>query len=439
MSKQEDQVDLIEDITVEELLQDGLIENVEVSDEEPSKKKSEDEKDTEMKTEMTDENTPEKAVDSVKKAEASVDKAEEPKVQSEENKDEVQAAVDAAPEAEAPKTKAGLISAMYQHMSKMKTEELAALYGDITAPEAEKVSEEQESDSSEGDDKETEKEEEKSEEVKEETETEKDEEETESEKEEEESESEDEEEKEDEEKEEEMKEGVDALLSAQESLSEEFRSEASKLFEETVKAKVAKEIESIEESYQARLNEEVEEIENTLAEKVDSYLNYVVKTWVEENKVGIEKGLRTEIAEGFIEGLKNLFKESYIEVPEGKENQIDSLNNEISKLEEQLTKATESNMELVESVNALQRSQVLAEASADLASTEAIKLTSLTEDIDFEDAESFKQKVLTVKESYFNQGVVKSNTTEVETSDTEPVSSIMEAYSHAISRAVKKS
>ena len=431
MSKQEDQVDLIEDITVEELLQDGLIENVEVSDEEPSKKKSEDEKDAEMKTEMADENTPEKAVDSVKKAEASVDKAEEPKVQSEENKDEVQAAVDAAPEAEAPKTKSGLINAMYQHMSKMKTEELSALFGELTAPETEKISEEEESDSSDSDDKETEKEEEKSEEVKEESE---------SEKEEEESESEDEEEKEDEEKEEEMKEGVDALLSAQESLSEEFRSEASKLFEETVKAKVAKEIESIEESYQARLNEEVEEIENTLAEKVDSYLNYVVKTWVEENKVGIEKGLRTEIAEGFIEGLKNLFKESYIEVPEGKENQIDSLNNEISKLEEQLTKATESNMKLAESVNALQRSQVLAEASVDLASTEAIKLTSLTEDIDFEDAESFKQKVLTIKESYFNQGVVKStNTTEFETSDTEPVSSIMEVYSNAISRAVKKS
>ena len=431
MSKQEDQVDLIEDITVEELLQDGLIENVEVSDEEPSKKKSEDEKDAEMKTEMADENTPEKAVDSVKKAEASVDKAEEPKVQSEENKDEVQAAVDAAPEAEAPKTKAGLINAMYQHMSKMKTEELSALFGELTAPETEKISEEEESDSSDSDDKETEKEEEKSEKVKEESE---------SEKEEEESESEDEEEKEDEEKEEEMKEGVDALLSAQESLSEEFRSEASKLFEETVKAKVAKEIESIEESYQARLNEEVEEIENTLAEKVDSYLNYVVKTWVEENKVGIEKGLRTEIAEGFIEGLKNLFKESYIEVPEGKENQIDSLNNEISKLEEQLTKATESNMKLAESVNALQRSQVLAEASVDLASTEAIKLTSLTEDIDFEDAESFKQKVLTIKESYFNQGVVKStNTTEFETSDTEPVSSIMEVYSNAISRAVKKS
>lgn len=432
MSKQEDQVDLIEDITVEELLQDGLIENVEVSDEEPSKKKSEDEKDAEMKTEMADENTPEKAVDSVKKAEASVDKAEEPKVQSEENKDEVQAAVDAAPEAEAPKTKAGLINAMYQHMSKMKTEELSALFGELTAPETEKISEEEESDSSDSDDKETEKEEEKSEEVKEESESEKDEEETETEK--------DEEEKEDEEKEEEMKEGVDALLSAQESLSEEFRSEASKLFEETVKAKVAKEIESIEESYQARLNEEVEEIENTLAEKVDSYLNYVVKTWVEENKVGIEKGLRTEIAEGFIEGLKNLFKESYIEVPEGKENQIDSLNNEISKLEEQLTKATESNMKLAESVNALQRSQVLAEASVDLASTEAIKLTSLTEDIDFEDAESFKQKVLTIKESYFNQGVVKStNTTEFETSDTEPVSSIMEVYSNAISRAVKKS
>ena len=424
MSKQEDQVDLIEDITVEELLQDGLIENVEVSDEEPSKKKSEDEKDAEMKTEMADENTPEKAVDSVKKAEASVDKADE------------------------PKTKAGLINAMYQHMSKMKTEELSALFGELTAPETEKISEEEESDSSDSDDKETEKEEEKSEEVKEESESEKEEEESESEKEEEESESEkeeeeseseDEEEKEDEEEEEEMKEGVDALLSAQESLSEEFRSEASKLFEETVKAKVAKEIESIEESYQARLNEEVEEIENTLAEKVDSYLNYVVKTWVEENKVGIEKGLRTEIAEGFIEGLKNLFKESYIEVPEGKENQIDSLNNEISKLEEQLTKATESNMKLAESVNALQRSQVLAEASVELASTEAIKLTSLTEDIDFEDAESFKQKVLTVKESYFNQGVVKSNTTEVETSDTEPVSSIMEVYSNAITRAVKKS
>ena len=163
---------------------------------------------------------------------------------------------------------------------------------------------------------------------------------------------------------------------------------------------------------------------------------------MEENKVAIESGLRTEIAENFINALKNVFTESYIEVPQGKENLVDTLNKNVASLEEQLMKATESNMKLNESVNALKRNQIIAEASVGLASTEAVKLTTLSEGIDFEDAESFTKKVQSVKESYFRKIVKKSKENEVETVLNESgqeieLTPIMAAYSSAITRTLK--
>ena len=437
------QVDLIEDITVEELLDDGLVEDVEVSSEEPSKKKLDDKEDEAAVTankpvaNAVPSGAPE--ADAVKPAADAVAAAvsaapvamaphaqgvpEAPALAPEVQKaaDSVNAAIAAAPKAEVPQTKAGLINAMYQHMSTMKTEDIANVYSTLTTPQetpkaeepaAPKVADEK------GEDEKPEAE--KSDSDK----------------------GEDDKEEEDKKEDDDVKESLEVLMQAETSLSESFRSKASHLFESAVKTKLAEEVSRIEENYRTQLDEETTKIASTLSEKVDSYLNYVVGTWMEENKVAIESGMRTEIAENFISALKNVFTESYIEVPQGKENLVDTLNKNVSSLEEQLMKATESNMKLNESVNALKRDQILAEASVGLASTEAVKLNTLTESIDFEDAETFVKKVKSVKESFFRKNVKTSDANEVETVLNETTQEIelsprMAAYSSAITRTLK--
>ena len=440
-----DQVDLIEDITVEELLADGLVEDVEVSGEEQGKKKLDDEKEgtadapvaNAVPTDAPAADAVQPAADAVASAVSaapvavaphSLGKPESPALAPEVQKAvaATDSAIAAAPVAQAPQTKAGLINAMYQHMSTMKTEDLANVYSTLTTPQETPKAEEPKAGSE--DDSEAEKADEKGE----------DEQQPDAEKS---AEGEDDKEKEDK-KEDDVKENLDVLLQAETSLSEAFRSKASELFESTVKAKLAEEVTRIEENYRSQLDEETTKIASSLSEKVDSYLSYVVGTWMEENKVAIESGLRTEIAENFINALKNVFTESYIEVPQGKENLVDTLNKNVASLEEQLMKATESNMKLNESVNALKRNQIIAEASVGLASTEAVKLTTLAEGIDFEDAESFSKKVQSVKESYFRKIVKKSKENEVETVLNESgqeieLTPIMAAYSSAITRTLK--
>jgi hypothetical protein len=440
-----DQVDLIEDITVEELLADGLVEDVEVSGEEQGKKKLDDEKEgtadapvaNAVPTDAPAADAVQPAADAVASAVSaapvavaphSLGQPESPALAPEVQKAvaATDSAIAAAPVAQAPQTKAGLINAMYQHLSTMKTEDLANVYSTLTTPQETPKAEEPKAGSE--DDSEAEKADEKGE----------DEQQPEAEKS---AEGEDDKEKEDK-KEDDVKENLDVLLQAETSLSEAFRSKASELFESTVKAKLAEEVTRIEENYRSQLDEETTKIASSLSEKVDSYLSYVVGTWMEENKVAIESGLRTEIAENFINALKNVFTESYIEVPQGKENLVDTLNKNVASLEEQLMKATESNMKLNESVNALKRNQILAEASVGLASTEAVKLTTLAEGIDFEDAESFSKKVQSVKESYFRKIVKKSKENEVETVLNESgqeieLTPVMAAYSSAITRTLK--
>lgn len=445
------QFDLIEDITVEELRKDGLVEEVAVSGEESSQKK--DETGSEA-TDAVKANAETKgAIDGSAPADAGKEdhvgqgagKVEEPE-ELEKAKAATDAASNATTQAEPPKTKAGLINAVYQQLVNMKTEEVANVYSTLAnpalPPKAEEPAPMQTGDNS------TDKDEKK--EAAEEPEAEvqvpeqpgqengEDEKETETDAEADAGEKEDDGEEEDKK---ETNESLNVLLQAEKSLTEDFRSKASALFESAVKTKVASEVALIEKNYTTRLNEEVATVTTQLAEKVDSYLNYVVQTWMEENKVAVESGLRTEIAENFIGALKNVFTESYIEVPEGKENLVDTLNTEVAKLEEQLLKATESNMKLTESVAKLERTQVIAEASKDLASTEAAKLVSLVEDVDFENAESFSKKVQSIKESYFRKPAVKSQTTQtaVESTITEDaeLSPLMAAASAAISRTVK--
>ena len=194
---------------------------------------------------------------------------------------------------------------------------------------------------------------------------------------------------------------LNALIADEATLSEEFKDKASVIFEAAIKSKLSEEIDRLEEKYNEELEAEITSTKEELVEKVDSYLNYVVENWMEENKVAIQTGLRTEIAENFMNGMKDLFVESYIEVPESKVDLVDELAETVEELEEKLNDTTGKAIAMAEELEGLQRDAIIREASRDLAETQVEKLKSLVEDIDFEDEETFSKKVATVKESYF--------------------------------------
>jgi hypothetical protein len=187
-------------------------------------------------------------------------------------------------------------------------------------------------------------------------------------------------------------------------LSEEFKAKTAVLFEAALQSKVAEEVERLESNYQERLEEEVSASRSELVEKVDSYLNYVVEQWMEDNKLAIQNGLRTEIAENFMNGMKELFVESYIDVPESKIDLVDDLADQVEELEEALSHQTEESIRLIEQVNAMRKEQIVSEAVSDLADTQAEKFRTFFASVDFEDEESFTAKVSTVKEAHFKPG-----------------------------------
>ncbi len=203
-------------------------------------------------------------------------------------------------------------------------------------------------------------------------------------------------------------EDLDALVQEEATLSEDFRGKAGAIFEAVLTSKLAKEVERLEGEYVQNLEEEVSEIQTSLVEKVDSYMNYVVETWMQDNEVAVETGLRTEIAEEFMASLQSVFVEHYIDVPEGKVDLVDDLSGQVAELEESLNKSTEDNIQLHQSVQDFQRAEIVREHASGLATTEAEKLSSLVEDIDFDDAETFEMKVKVVKESYFKTDAVDS-------------------------------
>jgi len=236
-------------------------------------------------------------------------------------------------------------------------------------------------------------------------------------------------------------EDLDIIVAEEATLSDGFRDKASAIFEAAYKSKVGAEIDRLEAEYAQNLESEVSDIQEGLVEKVDSYLNYVVEGWMKENEVAVQQGLRTEIAEQFMESLQTVFKEHYIEVPEGKADLIDDLADQVTELEEQLNKTTEDNIQLHEKAQSFERADIVRRQSSGLAVTEAEKLASLVEDIDFDDSETFEMKVKTIKESYFEKEIVES----VDEADAlvgeeeSPVetSSVMNAYTQAISKHIK--
>ena len=236
-------------------------------------------------------------------------------------------------------------------------------------------------------------------------------------------------------------EDLDALVKEEATLSEEFRGKAGAIFEAVLTSKLSQEVERLESEYAQNLEEEVSDLQSSIVEKVDSYLNYVVENWMKENELAIQNGLRTEIAEEFMTSLQGVFKEHYIEVPEGKVDLVDELNESVTELEETLNKTTEDNIELHNKVQVLERAEVVRDLSEGLAETEAEKLASLVEDIEFDNKETFEMKVKTVKESYFKQEVNESvdevdsllgeGTVDVDVSDS------MSRYTQAITKFTK--
>ena len=226
---------------------------------------------------------------------------------------------------------------------------------------------------------------------------------------------------------------LNALVESEATLSEEFKAKTAIIFEAAVKSKLSEEIDRLEEAYATELQEEVAAQKAELVEKVDTYLDYVVETWMEDNKLAVQNGLRTEIAETFMTKLKGLFEESYIEVPESKVDIVDELSAANEELEEAHNVAVGKAMKLAEELEVYKRDAIIREASRDLAETQVAKLKTLAEDIDFEDEASFTMKVKTIKESYFSKKIAESVITEdTDTADAEEVSGVMAQYLAAI-------
>jgi len=235
---------------------------------------------------------------------------------------------------------------------------------------------------------------------------------------------------------------LNALVESEATLSDEFKAKTAIIFETAIKSKIAEEVSRLEDEYQEKLDEETQSIQDDLVEKVDNYLNYVVEQWMEENALAVEQGLRTEIAEGFMDRLKELFEESYIEVPETKVDLVDELADQVDELEEKLNAQTASVMEMSEKLEAYQREAIIAESARDLADTQVEKLHSLVSSLDFESEEVFEQKVKTVKESYFKKQVSTETEEIVEDWEGEAQevasSGVMDMYLSALKKTSKE-
>jgi hypothetical protein len=236
-----------------------------------------------------------------------------------------------------------------------------------------------------------------------------------------------------------VSEDVTALVQGEE-LSEEFKEKASTIFEAAVKSKLRSEVLRIEEAKTQEIAEEVESVRSELTEKVDAYMNYVVEEWMKENEIAIERGLKGEIAEDFISGLKSLFEEHYIDVPDEKYDILGQQSAQIDALEEKLNEQITTLASLKSEKDVLVRESVFAQVASDLADTEIEKFKSLAEDVEFTTEESFSEKLETLKESYFPkaQTVAESVDAVQEEQTAIDTTGAMSTYMSAISRNVKR-
>jgi hypothetical protein len=231
-------------------------------------------------------------------------------------------------------------------------------------------------------------------------------------------------------------------------LSEEFKEKATSIFEAAVIARVNSEMDKVTSSLEEKYAADVADYKEGIVEKIDSYLNYVVENYIKDNELAIENGLRTEIAEDFMAGLKVLFKEHYIEVPEEKYDVIGELQAKAEELEAKLDEAIGHNVDLNKEVTSLKRIAVVEELSKDLADTEAAKLGKLLEGVDFENEDLYREKVSVIKENYFpkKQLTESKQTSQVQQTLIEDTGvapdytgdTVVNAYAQALSRTIKR-
>jgi hypothetical protein len=231
---------------------------------------------------------------------------------------------------------------------------------------------------------------------------------------------------------------VEALVNGENDLSEDFKNKAATIFETAIKSKVAEIAESMEADYNTKLEQESAKAKDELTEKVDSYLSYVVEEWMKENEIALERGIKGEIAEDFISGLKKLFAEHYIDVPDEKYDVLEAQATKIENLESKLNEQIEKNVELKAENKEKTKGELMSEVSSDLADTQKEKFAKLAEEIEYSTAEDFKKKCETIKESYFGQKAKADESLDDVAADgelsNEDLSKAMAAYTAAISK-----
>ena len=239
-------------------------------------------------------------------------------------------------------------------------------------------------------------------------------------------------------KKEEVDEHMNAMVAGQDDLSEEFKTKAATVFESAVNSKVKEIAETMDADYNNKLEQESAKAKEELTEKVDSYLSYVVEEWMKENEIALERGIKGEIAEDFISGLKKLFSEHYIDVPDEKYDVLEAQATKIEDLEKKLNEQIEKNVELNKDNADKTKNEVMAEVAADLADTQKEKFAKLAEEIEYSTSEDFKKKCETIKESYFGKKESKDETLDDVAADgvssNEDLSKAMAAYTAAISK-----
>jgi hypothetical protein len=239
-----------------------------------------------------------------------------------------------------------------------------------------------------------------------------------------------------------IEEDVNALLSGEE-LSEEFQEKARTIFETAIKSKVAEIKEELQQTYENALVEEIEVIKQGLVERVDAYLEYVADEWVAENALAIESGLKTEMTESFLHGMKSLFEDHYVSIPEEKYDVIESMVDKLDEMEEKLNEQIERNIALNNRLAESVADVIFADVAEGLALSQKDKLASLAENVEFDSEENYREKLVTLRESYFpsNAGTQKEVTEnlseEVDYSNASQISGAMERYLSVLSRTTK--
>ena len=241
-----------------------------------------------------------------------------------------------------------------------------------------------------------------------------------------------------------VKEDMDALFNGEE-LTEDFRIKATTIFEAAVMARVKNEVARIEEEFESKLAEQVAKNTEGLVEQVDGYLGYVAEQWMAQNEIALERGIKSEILESFVSGMKSLFEEHYIDVPEEKYDLLGEMEDKVSELEAKLNEQVAANIDLSKTIAEAQRTEIVKSISEGLTDTEVEKFLGLVEELSYEDAESFENKVKTIRENYFTnkqstvvESVVTDTPVEILTEEKKPkVDPSMNAYLSALTKSYK--